>query len=131
MGGWLPVPSGLLESSELVRLDNSPWGRVGGLPPHENRAPLTICSLIWEQGAFLFTAARLLANILRTAQLRCWACWEVPSRPATARHTGDSLARDWNRVLSSSLAGRRGEREGLQGFGGKQRGPSCLWTSVS
>ena len=88
--------------------------------------------MIWEQGAFLFTAARLLANVLLTAQLRCWACWEVPSRPATARHTGDSLARDWNRVLSSSLVGRiGGEREGLQGFEGEQRGPPWLWTYAS
>lgn len=72
---------------------------------------LTICSLIWEQGALLFTAAKLLAKALLTAQLLCRACWEVPSRPATARHTGDSLARAWNRLLSSSLADGRGERE--------------------
>lgn len=75
--------------------------------------PFTICSLIWEHGAFLFTAATLLANALLTAQLLCRACWEVPSRPATARHTGGSLARDWNRLLSSSLAGKRGRRKRL------------------
>lgn len=74
--------------------------------------PLTICSLIWEQGALLFTAAKLLAKALLTAQLLCKACWEVPSRPATARHTGGSLARAWNRLLSSSLAGPR-ERKGV------------------
>lgn len=83
------------------------------------RHPLTICSLIWEHGAFLFTAAKLLANVLLTAQLLCWACWEVPSRPAMARHTGNSLARAWNSPLSSSLAGRRGKRGAL---GGSQSG---------
>lgn len=35
---------------------------------------LTICSLIWAQGAFLFMAARPLAKVLRTTRLRCRAC---------------------------------------------------------
>lgn len=78
--------------------------------------PLTICSLIWEQGARLFIAAKLLAKALLTAQLLCRACWEVPSRPATARHTGGSLARAWNRLLSSSLAGQRGREGAFSAF---------------
>lgn len=78
--------------------------------------PLTICSLIWEQGARLFIAAKLLAKVLLTAQLLCRACWEVPSRPATARHTGGSLARAWNRLLSSSLAGQRGREGAFSAF---------------
>lgn len=86
--------------------------------------PLTICSLIWEQGARLFTAAKLLAKALLTAQFLCRACWEVPSRPATARHTGGSLARAWNRLLSSSLAGPRGT-EGPLGLSGEM-GPFCF-----
>lgn len=76
--------------------------------------PLTICSLIWEHGAFLFNAAKPLAKALLIAQFLCRACWEVPSSPATARHTGGSLARAWNRLRSSSLAGRkRGETGAL------------------
>lgn len=101
-----------------MRADNSSWRRAGSGAVEATAGtgtglPLTICSLIWEHGAFLFTAAKLLANALLTAQLLCRACWEVPSRPATARHTGGSLARGWNRLLSSSLAGRRRKREGL------------------
>lgn len=95
--------------------DNSSWRRSGsgGQGSVELGLLLTICSLIWEHGALLFTAAKLLANALLTAQLLCKACWEVPSRPATARHTGGTLARGWHRSLRSSLAGRTGKREGL------------------
>lgn len=80
----------------------------------------SICSLIWEHGAFLLTAAKLLANVLLTARHLCRACGDVPSRPATARHTGGTWARGWNRRLSSSLldccrswGASRAERLGL------------------
>lgn len=80
--------------------------------------PLTICSLTWEQGALLRTAPRLPANVLLTTRLLRDACSEVPSRPATARHTGGSLARAWNRLRSSSLEGR-GQHCGFRGLLGK------------
>lgn len=112
-------PPGSLGGQRRYRWVTRPGGGEGHVAV-ETGHPLTICSLIWEQGALLFTAAKLLAKALLTAQLLCRACWEVPSRPATARHTGGSLARAWNRLLSSSLAGPRGREGAFKGFHGRQ-----------
>lgn len=117
----MPAPPCALGTSETVPADDG--GGQGHLALRGHRSlgtgcPLTICSLIWEHGAFLLTAAKPLAKALLTAQFLCRACWDVPSRPATARHTGGSLARAWNRLLSSSLAGGAGKREGREGAPG-------------
>lgn len=107
------------------------WWKWGGLCCSEGHDsmrtgnPLTICSLIWEHEAFLFDAAKPLAKALLTAQFLCRACWEVPSSPATARHTGGSLARAWNRLRSSSLAGRNGGEIGALG-GSWEIDPHCF-----
>lgn len=107
------------------------WWKGAGICSSEGRDskqagnPLTICSLIWEHGAFLFSAAKPLAKALLTAQFLCRACCEVPSSPATARHTGGSLARAWNRLLSSSLASRSGGETGALG-GSWEIDPQCF-----